>query len=540
MAVKGSLKDAGLADVCQLLAMGQKTGRLSVTDQSRFGQIFFDRGRITFATIVNRRDRLGDVLRRDGAITGEQLQEAVEAQAERGGRLGEVLLELGHIDREALERAIAEQIEEAIYFLFTWKKGTFHFEAGKQPDEEEEEYLISVNPESLLLEGARRVDEWGLIQKKIPSMDVIFGLDRDRVDEAGVDLTDEQKTLLDVVDGERTVQEMAEVSGLGEFETGKALYGLIQAGFAHRVGRRDPDEELEPEDKEEARNLGVAFYETSMFDDADREFRRVLESDPHDALARHYLALIALRQGNASEAVRRLTALLESTGPHLGAFLNLAHALRRLGRHGDALKTLERARKLSADDLRIQLSEGATRLFAGDVEGAREVLEAYRSSLGRDSLPPARYYYCAGLAAAVQGRFEDAEAIIEEGLGAHPASAPLHNLAGNLAERRADLSAAEAAYQQAAEEDVSMAQAERNLGDLAYQRGVAREALDHYRRAAELAPDLGDELYTRLADLHYRRNEREQAIECWRRAVELNPENETARNNLEVVARATS
>ncbi|MGH7463042.1 MAG: DUF4388 domain-containing protein, partial [Longimicrobiales bacterium] len=45
MAIKGSLKEASLADVCQLLALGQKTGCLSVADRTRFGQIFFDKGR---------------------------------------------------------------------------------------------------------------------------------------------------------------------------------------------------------------------------------------------------------------------------------------------------------------------------------------------------------------------------------------------------------------------------------------------------------------------------------------------------------------
>ena len=538
MAIKGSLREAGLADVCQLLAMGQKTGCLSVTDRSRFGQIFFDRGRITYASLVNRRDRLGDVLLRHGDVSAEELQAAVEAQAEEPERrLGQLLVERGVIDTDTLRSAIEHQIEEAIYYLFTWKRGSFQFEAGKTP--EPGDILIAVNPESLLLEGARRVDEWGVIQKKVPSMDLIFALDRDRIAETDAELTREQTALADAMDGERSVAELAEASGLGEFAAGKALYGLLQAGFAHRVGRRSVDEAAEAGDVEEARNLGVAFYETNMFGDADREFHRVLEMDPHDATARHYLALIALRQGEAAEAVRRLTALLESTGPHVGALLNLAHALRHQHRYDDALKVLRQASSVAPDDIRIRLAEGATRLFAGEVEAAVKVLEAYRSALDPDATPPATYYYCAGLAAAVGGRLEEAAARLEEGLAAYPASAPLHNLAGNLAERRSDAAAAESAYQRAAEEDTSLAQAYRNLGDLAYRRGAETEALEYYRRAARIDPDLGDELYTRLADLHYRRSEREEAIACWRRAVELNPENETARNHLEVVARAT-
>src|SRR5688572_11763246 len=80
MAIKGSLKEAGLADVCQLLALGQKTGSLSVADGSRFGQIFFDRGRITYARIVNRRDRIGDILVRDGILTQTQLEKVLERE----------------------------------------------------------------------------------------------------------------------------------------------------------------------------------------------------------------------------------------------------------------------------------------------------------------------------------------------------------------------------------------------------------------------------------------------------------------------------
>jgi tetratricopeptide (TPR) repeat protein len=538
MAIKGSLKEAGLADVCQLLAMGQKTGCLSVTDRSRFGQIYFDRGRITFATIVNRRDRLGDLLVREGALTHAALMAAVDAQAdEPDRRLGELLLAAGAIDADTLHAAIERQIEEAIYYLFTWNRGNFYFEAGKTPDRGE--VLIAVNPESLLLEGARRVDEWSVIEKKIASMDVIFDLDRDHMADADVELTAEQHALLELIDGARTVEELAEASGLGEFATGKALYGLIQAGFSHRVGRRDTGEAVEPTDVDEARNLGVAFYDTSMFDDAAREFRRVLNRDPHDATARHYLALIALRLGDSGEAVRRLTALLESAGPRVGAFLNLAHALRLQRRYTDALQALDEAGRRAPDDPRVRLAEGATYLAAGDIHRAADTLATYRTILDPDALPPATFYYLAGLAAVADGRLDDADTLIEEGLGAHPASAPLHHLAGNVAERRADMAAAEAAYRQAAEGDSDLAQAHRNLGDIAVRRGLDAEALDHYRRAAELEPDLGDELYTRLADLHYRRNERKQAIECWRKAVELNPDTETARNHLEVVARAT-
>ena len=66
MAIKGSLKEASLPDVLQLLSMGKKSGCLSVTHRQNFGYIYFDKGRICYASIVNRRDRLGDILVKNG------------------------------------------------------------------------------------------------------------------------------------------------------------------------------------------------------------------------------------------------------------------------------------------------------------------------------------------------------------------------------------------------------------------------------------------------------------------------------------------
>jgi tetratricopeptide (TPR) repeat protein len=536
MAIKGSLREAGLADVCQLLSIGRKTGCLSVTDRSRFGQIYFDGGRVTFATIVNRRDRLGDMLVRSGALTDEQLRSAVDAQAEQPDqRLGRILLDRGLIDRETLDRTLEKQIEEAVYYLFTWERGSFFFEPDKRPDPGE--LLISVNPESLLLEGARRVDEWGLIRQKIPSMDLVFSVDRDRVGRATGELTPRQRALIDRVDGSRTVDELADAAGLGEFETGKALFGLIQAGLVYRTGRREGRREGAAPDVDEARNLGVAFFRTAMLEDAERAFRHVLHAEPDDLEARHYLALIALRRGELDDAVHDLSALLDDA-PRIGVRLNLAYALRRQGRFDRATEVLARARTLAPDDPRVLLADGATRLFAGEFGPAMAALDAYRRRLDPDRRPPAPYYYCAALAAAVLDRSDEAEALLEKGLDAHPASSPLQLLRGNVAEQRGRAELAERYYRQATEGDGGLAQAHRSLGDLLARRGARREALEHYERAAELAPDLGDGLYTRLADLHYGEGQRQEAVRCWKRAVELNPGNVAARNHLELVARA--
>src|SRR5215475_3800217 len=266
MAIRGSLREASLPDVLQLLAMGKKTGCLSVTHRNNFGNIYFNKGRISYASIVNRRDRLGEMLVKQGALTLDTLHDAIKVQ-----------------------------IQEAVYFLFTWNQGTFNFEPDVVPDLQD--ITVSINPESLLLEGAHRVDEWGLIEKKVPSFDIVFEVDRLKLGASDVALSDEQRVVIVLIDGARDVQRIIDESGLVEFEVGRALYGLTTAGFVHRIGRSAPEATAATEGLvEEHRNLGVAFYKTGMLDEAVREFRRVLELRGSDRVSRFYVGLVLARQ----------------------------------------------------------------------------------------------------------------------------------------------------------------------------------------------------------------------------------------------------
>ena len=136
MTIRGSLAEAGLPDVFQLLALGQKTGCLSVARAGELGSIYFDRGRVAFATIVNRVDKLGERLVRAGEVDEADLRAALAEQAaDPTRRLGEVLLRRGIVTREAISRHVRAQVEEAVYALFTWREGTFAFEPGATPDD---------------------------------------------------------------------------------------------------------------------------------------------------------------------------------------------------------------------------------------------------------------------------------------------------------------------------------------------------------------------------------------------------------------------
>ncbi len=536
MAIKGSLKEASLTDVLQLLSMGGKTGCLAVTNGSKFGYIYFSDGRIIYASLLNRRDRLGDTMVRDGVITEEQIDEALDEQARSrdAGRVGEILKRLCFIDQETLERYVRAQIQEAIYHLFTWNRGSFYFEPGQLPDGEP--IQVSMDPESLLLEGARRIDEWSQIKNKIPSFDLIFSLDTDRsASLTTLDLTKEQKDLLPYLDGKHSVWGVIEETGLTEFEVGRALYGLISVGLARRSCKQEGDARQSdgPSHVEERRNLGVAFYKTAMFDEALREFKAVLELDPEAIDAEFYLGGVALQRGDLEMAATHFRRVLDLGATRPAVFNNLALTIEKLGDPEEALHVLKEGQQRTGGHPKLDLSMAIILLKLGDPAAAATSLEKYRGLV--EGEPPPLFYSALALTEAMLGDLDSAVKTAEAAVKKFPASAALVNNAGVICERKGDFERAKQLYEQALGEEFALAQASKNFGDMLYREGAYEEAATAYERALRSDPELGDDVYAKLGNVYYKNRDRSKAVEMWIRALELNPSNEVVRTNLELV-----
>jgi Tfp pilus assembly protein PilF len=520
--------------------MGGKTGCLSVTDRQSFGYIYFEEGRIVYASLLNRRDRLGDILVREKAISRDQLDAAIEEQSKTrdGRRLGEILRDSGVIDDKSLQKYVRYQIEEAVYHLFTWSQGTFYFEPGQRP--EREEIRVSIDPESLLLEGARRVDEWSQIVKKIQSLEVIFTLDSEKsATISSLNLTTEQEKILAYLDGKHSGWDIVEETALGEFDVGKALYGLATAGLVRRSGRRERvSQRSEARARvDEHRNLGIAFYKTSMYEEAIRELKQVLELEPTALDAEFYLALIALRRGDFSSAEAKFRAVLDKGGSKAAVYNNLAQALISQNKAVEALALLDEGLSKSKVDPKLYLSKAVLQLKQGDPAAAKSTLDGYREQAGERLTP--LYYSTRALAEAMSADLKAAAEVAEEGIERHPNSAALANNLGVIFERKGDQDRARVLYEKAFEHDPSLPQVSKNLGDLLYREGRYEAAAEVYERAWRADTALGDDIYAKLGNVYYKSRARDKAIEMWKRALDLNPGNEVVRTNLEFVKDAS-
>lgn len=210
-----------LCDVIALLAQTGWRGELVIEDEERVRSIFFDQGNVVGACTNVDDERIGSVLYRFGVLDAAQ-REAVVAQTTGGRRFGEVALELGFLTREQLYAHISKQTAEIVFATLTVGDGTFFFLDGFDEARLVSHHTLGAN--ALLMDGVTRLDEMRFFTQKIPSSEHVPLRAPGR---SGV--PEEFEKVYVAVDGRSNVEELGRVTGLGEFETTRALYALVQS-----------------------------------------------------------------------------------------------------------------------------------------------------------------------------------------------------------------------------------------------------------------------------------------------------------------------
>lgn len=185
MAFQGSLKELPLPDIIQLVSVSGKTGVFTLRNGADNGEIFLRKGQIAHATV--------------GALAGE----------------------------------------EAVYELAIWREGDFVFEPGR----ETETTSITRSNTNLLMEAARRIDEWQVLSKRIPSTRLVPVFTEQGVN-TSVSLTPQEWGVIVKIDERRSIDEIAIGLSASPFEVCKLLYGLITSGL---VNLKEDLAQLHPE-----------------------------------------------------------------------------------------------------------------------------------------------------------------------------------------------------------------------------------------------------------------------------------------------------
>ena len=169
MAFQGSLKELPLPDIIQLVSVSGKTGKFTLSRDADRGFIYLKNGQMTHAQI--------------GELLGE----------------------------------------EAIYALAIWNHGEFQFSPNEEPDRQ----TITKSNTNLLMEAARRLDEWRVLSKKIPGVDLVPELQVRENRHEQITLNPQEWLIVTRIDGRRSIAEIAKVLNVSSFEVAKVLYGMI-------------------------------------------------------------------------------------------------------------------------------------------------------------------------------------------------------------------------------------------------------------------------------------------------------------------------
>jgi hypothetical protein len=233
MAIEGPLKELGIHDVFQLLDLSRKTGTLIVTSALRDneGVVHFEKGKIISAAIKSNPHRIGDLLVRSGRLTETDLLKVREAQqAGDRRRFGEILVALGLVTGREMERQMRLQIEAVVFELMSWSEGHFRFTEGLS-EEAMRDASAPLGTESLLMEGARRIDEWSRIADRVPNLSVIPDLAPGDADHpALLDLLPAEWKILAMIDGTNDLRTIAATVSMSEFDVARVVYGLVSTG----------------------------------------------------------------------------------------------------------------------------------------------------------------------------------------------------------------------------------------------------------------------------------------------------------------------
>jgi len=173
MALQGSLSELPLPDVIQLVSVSGKTGAFEIQGEQETGKIFLRKGQIVDAAV--------------GRLRGDS----------------------------------------AVYEMAIWSKGDFSFNPGEEADQ----VTVHISNANLMMEAARRLDEWRVLSRKIPSLDLVpYFTPRDQGTDQ-VTLSPQEWILVTRIDGEHSIEGIASELKWSAFDVSKLLFGMITSGL---------------------------------------------------------------------------------------------------------------------------------------------------------------------------------------------------------------------------------------------------------------------------------------------------------------------
>lgn len=222
--LSGSLASFKLPEVLTFLHTTRKSGTLALANDGREAWVFFDQGSLVYAGSNQEQFRLGNILLRKKKISAAECQRIDDLMRREGGRFGQLAVQQGVLTDPQVQDYLKIQVSEIIYDCFVWSGGTFAFaEEMRLPNYA---VTISVDLSNLIMEGARRIEEWEQCVKLLPDKKAVFRVVANPSEEK-ITLKADEWRILFLINAARTLEDLCHDSEEDPFNVYRIVYGLL-------------------------------------------------------------------------------------------------------------------------------------------------------------------------------------------------------------------------------------------------------------------------------------------------------------------------
>jgi hypothetical protein len=240
MALKGKLRDFSLTQLLNLVHLARKTGALSIDASKGAAELFFHEGKLIYASVAGRSNRLADLLMQADKLTKKQADDLVAMQRTWDDRqIGILLINAGQVSRQDILQALRQNMLDTVNMVFDWQDGTFVFD--QKLTSPKGRITIPISLENMVLEGTRRTQQAVAQINELPSLDVVlkFTATRGR-NLRNINLSVDEWRVISFINPRNTVATIAKHNQMNEHQIREIVSKLIREDLVEIDESRSP------------------------------------------------------------------------------------------------------------------------------------------------------------------------------------------------------------------------------------------------------------------------------------------------------------
>lgn len=236
MALKGKLRDFSLTQLLNLVHLARKTGALTIDSSKGVAELFFQEGKLVYASVSGESNSLADLMVRAGKLTQSQVDSLAASGRTRDDRqLGILLINAGQISRNDILQALRKHMMDVVYMVFSWEDGTFVFDQKLNPPAGR--ITIPLGLENIVLEGGRQREEVADLQTELPSLDVVLKFtDGPGKNLRNINLSVDEWRVISFINPRNTVATIAQYNQMTEHQVRRIVAKLMRDELVEIVG----------------------------------------------------------------------------------------------------------------------------------------------------------------------------------------------------------------------------------------------------------------------------------------------------------------